>query len=146
MKLPTTLDIDIYHIQPNIIHGVTFGCPVRSGRPRVTSASLLALVGLLLLLVFCFAGVAHLFYPLPPFSTLNVGEAALMCMAGIILMALTHCIAFYLGVIATLNLRDPADVKRGKKLWGDVFKVIPTGISLLKDLAKPADGHGLDKP
>ncbi len=112
----------------------------------MTSASLLGLVGLLLLLVFCSAGAAHLFYPPPPFSPVNAGEAALICMAGIILMALTHCIAFYLGVIATLNLRDPADVNRGKRLWGDIFKIIPTGISLLRNLAKPAGHHELDKP
>jgi hypothetical protein len=112
----------------------------------MNSASLVALVGIVLLLAFSSAGTAHLFIPSPPFSTTNICEAAMTCMAGIILMTLSHCIAFYLGVIATLNLHDPADVKKGKRLWGDVFKVTSTGISLLKDLFKPTGNHGLDKP
>ena len=53
-------------------------------------------------------------------------------------MAMANCIAFYLGAIETLDVRNPADVERARKLWGDIFKVIPTGISLLKSVTKPA--------
>ncbi len=67
-------------------------------------------------------------------------EAAGICMAGIILMTVTHCIAFYLGMIAALNPSKPADARQAEKLWGKIFKVIPTGMSLLKNVAKPDNG------
>jgi hypothetical protein len=73
------------------------------------SATLLAFVGYLLLVAFCACGTLHLFYPSPPYSTGNIAGAAVICVSGIILMTLTHCIAF---VIATLDLRNPADLKK----------------------------------
>jgi hypothetical protein len=102
------------------------------------STTLLAFVGYLLLVAFCACGILHLFYPSPPYSSGNIAGAAVICVSGIILMTLTHCIAFYLGVIATLDLRNPADLRKARQLWGDIFKVIPKGISLLKSAAKVA--------
>ncbi len=98
-------------------------------------ASLLALVGLLLLVIFAAGGVFELFVPPPPSMARGI-EAACICMAGIILMTVTHCIAFYLGMIAALNPSNPADLRQAKKLWSEIFRVIPTGISLLKNIAK----------
>ena len=104
----------------------------------MNGASLLARVGCLLLLAFCVAGIVHIFFPSPPCSTGNIAGAGAICVSGIILMAMANCIAFYLGAIETLDVRNPADVERARKLWGDIFKVIPTGISLLKSVTKPA--------
>jgi hypothetical protein len=109
------------------------------GRMCVTGASLLARVSYALLLIFCGAGTVHIFVPSPPCSTLNIAGAAAACFTGIILMALTNCIAFHLGVISTLDPRKPADVARARRLWGDIFKVIPRGISLWKNVTKPAN-------
>jgi hypothetical protein len=96
-------------------------------------SSLLAVVGLCLLVAFSAAGVIDLFWPPPP-SAIKATEAAYLCLEGVILMTLTNCIAFFLGMLAT------ADLHQGIRVWDAIFKVLSDGATLLKGGGKPGNG------
>jgi len=96
-------------------------------------SSLLALIGFLLLVAFSAAGVFDLFYPPPP-SAIKATEAGYLCLEGVILMTLTNCIAFFLGMLAT------GDLDQGMRVWDAIFKVLSDGVTLLKGGGKPGRG------
>jgi hypothetical protein len=88
--------------------------------------SLLAVVGFLLLVAFSTVGVFPLFFPPPPSVLIKASQAAGLCLEGIILMSVTNCIAFFLGMLAT------GDLNQGIRVWDAIFKVLSDGITLLK--------------
>jgi hypothetical protein len=92
---------------------------------RSAGSSVLAGVGLFILLAFCAAGMDVLFIPPPP-SPIKATEAACVCFTGVIVMSVTNCIAFFLGMQAT------GDLNQGIRAWDAIFKVLSDGATLLK--------------
>jgi hypothetical protein len=92
---------------------------------RSAGSSVLAGVGFFILLAFSAAGIFDLFFPPPP-SAIKATEAAYLCFDGIILMTLTNCVAFFLGMLAT------GDINQGIRAWDAIFKVLSDGATLLK--------------
>jgi hypothetical protein len=93
---------------------------------RSAGSSVLAGVGFFILLAFSAAGIHDLFIPPPPSLPIKATEAAYLCFEGIILMTLTNCVAFFLGMLAT------GDINQGIRAWDAIFKVLSDGATLLK--------------
>ncbi len=105
---------------------------IRGTDDRVNLPKLMAIVGFVLLLAFVGGGVWVLFESPPP--SLGKGTvAAALCLIGVILMAITHCIAFFLGMIAGAR-----NVPEALNVWGAITKVLSDGIALIARAAKPA--------
>lgn len=100
-------------------------------------SSVLAGFGFFILLAFAAAGIFNLFYPLPPPppSPMKAAEAAFLCFDGIILMTLTNCIAFFLGMLAT---GGSGDVNQGLRVWAAIFKMLSDVATLLKGGRPPS--------
>jgi hypothetical protein len=96
----------------------------------LAGSRLLGLAGVLALLAFFAAGIATLMYPLPPAATRGPAAASL-CLEGVVVLAVTNCISFYMGMLATAKNR-----REGEAISQAMFNVILKGFSLIRGAAK----------
>jgi predicted permease len=98
--------------------------------------AILIFVGLVLLVSFAGAGIIDLFFPLPPSWKRGPG-AAFLCLEGVVLMAITHCIAFFLGILYTART-----LKEGRDIWAAMFNVLSQGMTLVKPARRSGSKGG----
>ena len=95
-----------------------------------TGIRILGLVGVLALLAFFAAGIGHLMYPLPPAATRGPAAASL-CLEGVVVLAVTNCISFFMGMLSTARNR-----REGEAISRAMFNVFSSGFSMIRGGAK----------
>jgi hypothetical protein len=92
----------------------------------MTGIRLLGLVGVVALLAFSGAGITYLIFPPPP-QAMRGPPAAGLCLLGVVILTVTNCISFFMGMLATARNRQEAEA-----ISQSMFDVVLNGFALIR--------------
>jgi hypothetical protein len=95
-----------------------------------TGIRLLSVAGVLALLAFFGAGISYLMIPPPP-EAIRGPAAASLCLLGVVVLTVTNCISYFLGMMATARNREEAEA-----ISRAMFNVFSNGFAMIKGGAK----------